>query len=58
MSISSEQQLVNSFWPNDSEKTINDLVDAFYEIQSGSISKSSITSEFKSIWSDIDDWTI
>ena len=53
-----EQELVTGFWPNDSEKTINDLVDTFYEIQSGSISKSSITSEFKSIWSDIDDWTI
>ena len=53
-----EQELVNGFWPNDSEKTINDLVDTFYEIQSGSISKSSITSQFKSTWSDINDWSI
>jgi hypothetical protein len=58
MSITTEQEAINQFWPNDNTKTIEDLINVF--VNDGNMSRTNAISMIKGIddFSNVTDWSI
>ena len=58
MSVTTQQEAVNKFWPNDNTKTIENLINVF--VNDGNMSRTNAISMIKGIddFSNVTDWSI
>ena len=52
---SSESSLINAFWPSDSTKTIEDIIQVFTDVGSN---RNDVISSLKSQFVNINDWSV
>ena len=60
MAISTEQELIDSFYPNDNTKAISDVIQFLRTIQknhNATYTETEIKAELKSSYTDISDWS-
>ena len=57
MAISTEQEFINEFYPNDDTKTISNVIEDLRVLQNGTYTTEQVQNQIKSDFPDISDWS-